>query len=83
VHDPGVDDQGAVDEGGARFGQADGNRAGVALCPGASQETAPFQARHQAAERGLAERNRFQERAWLLTVDLRRRSEQWRARAWR
>ena len=54
--------QGAVDERGAGFGQADDDRAGVILGLAASQQTARFQARHQPAERGLAERDRFQQR---------------------
>jgi hypothetical protein len=40
VHDPGVDDQGAVDERGSRIGQADHDCAGVILCLTASQQTA-------------------------------------------
>ena len=45
VHDPGVNDQGAVDERGPGFGQADDGRAAVALGRAASQQTARFQAR--------------------------------------
>ena len=39
MHDPGVDDQDAVDERGPGFGQADHDRAAVILCPAASQQT--------------------------------------------
>ena len=46
VHDPGVDDEGAVEERRPGFGQADDDRAGVALGSGASQQTARFKARH-------------------------------------
>ena len=44
-------------------GQADDDRAAVVLGLGAGEQTARFQARHQPAERGLAERDRVQQRA--------------------
>ena len=47
VHDPGVNDQGAVNERGPGVGQADDGRAAVALGRAASQQTARFQARSQ------------------------------------